>query len=506
MISKTACLFLIGGGLCFAQQPTSSNSPTTLATQVALSARNGQSGSVTPQQAPVPGTTQSVNTLNATVLVQGAYSQSVLSGKPVEGKLSLRDAIHRGLDYNLGAVGLSNGSMQAHGQMRVARSGLLPNLNGNLREAVQQTDLATLGLRSKILPIPSIVGPYNYFDLRATLTQNLADLTALNNYRSAQENLKAAQMATKDARDLVVLAVGGAYLQVIAARARVESAKAQIETAKAVFEQTRQRREVGLNAQIDVNRSQVEYQTQQQRLSTQQNDLAKQKINLCRIIGLPPDTNLELLDDVPFSPAPVLSFDDALRSALETRADLKEAEAAVRAAERAHRAARYERVPSLAIAADYGATGINPSQSHGTFDVTGTLRFAIWQGGRTEGDIEQAQAALNQRRSELSDTQGRIQSDLKDAFLDLEAATSQVQVAESNQKVARENLKLTSQRMDAGIADSVEVTEAQETVATADLDYITSLLSHNLAKLSLARALGNAEENLPAYLTISGAN
>jgi outer membrane protein TolC len=251
-----------------------------------------------------------------------------------------------------------------------------------------------------------------------------------------------------------------------------------------------------------VNRSQVAFQTQQQRLTTLRNDLAKQKINLARIIGLSASTNIELSDQVPYSPAPALNYDEALRTALATRADLKSADAAARAAEMGHAAARAERLPSLALSADYGAIGINPSQSHGTFNVTGIVRFALWQGGKTEGDIEQASAALNQRRAEANEIRGRIESDLKNAFLDVEAAASQLQVAESNQKVAQENLGLTRDRMSAGIADSVEVTQAQETLATANLDYITSLLAHNLAKLSLARALGNAEQTLSTYLTI----
>jgi outer membrane protein TolC len=424
----------------------------------------------------------------------------VLSGKPLEGRLSLRDAIQRGLAYNLGAIGLSNGSVQAHGQMRVARSSLLPNLNGSFKEVNQQTDLAAQGLRTPFIPV--IVGPFNYFDLRATLNQTVADLAAWGNYRSAQENMKAAQMAALDARDLVVLAVGGAYLQVIAAQARVESAKAQVETAKAVYEQTKQRREVGLNAQIDVNRNLVEYQTQQQRLTTLQNDLAKQKINLLRIVGLPASTPLELADSVPFASAPALSYDDAVHSALETRADLKSAEAAYRSAQRTQSAAKAERLPSLAVAGDYGVIGTNPSQSHGTFSVTGTVRFPIWQGGRTEGDIEQATASRNQRSAELSEIRGRVESDVRNAFLDLDAATSQLQVAESNRQVAKESLDLTRQRLEAGIADSVEVTQAQETAATAELDYITSLLAHNLAKLSLAKAIGKPEEKLSQYLAL----
>jgi outer membrane protein TolC len=496
----TLVLIMFCGAVLAQQQPSSPTGGITLATQVPLSGRTAQNGSVTPQQSAVPGTTQSVNTLNATVSIQGPYAQSVLSGKALEGKLSLRDAIQRGLTYNLGAIGLGNNSMQAHGQMRVARSSLLPNLNGSFREVDQQVDLAAQGLRSPL--IPTIVGPFNYFDLRATLNQTVADLAAWNNYRSAQENMKAQQMAMRDARDLVVLAVGGAYLQVIAAQARVESAKAQVETAKAVYDQTKQRREVGLNAQIDVNRNLVEYQTQQQRSTTLQNDLAKQKINLLRIIGLPASTPLELADNVPFSAAPAVSYDEAVRSALETRADLKSAEAAFRSAQRTHSAAKSERLPSLAVAADYGVIGTNPSQSHGTFSVTGTIRFPIWQGGRTEGDIEQATASLNQRTAELSEVRGRVENDVRNAFLDLEAATSQLQVAESNRKVAKESLELTRQRLEAGIADSVEVTQAQETAATAELDYITSLLSHNLAKLSLAKAIGKPEDKLSQYLTL----
>jgi len=134
--------------------------------------------------------------------------------------------------------------------------------------------------------------------------------------------------------------------------------------------------------------------------------------------------------------------------------------------------------------------------------VAGTLRFPIWQGGRTEGDIEQAEASLDQRRAEVEDMRGRVESDVRDAFLDLQAATNQVEVSRTNQRVARETLDLTRQRYDAGVTDSVEVVQSHEGVASADLDYITSLFAHNLAKLSLARAIGRAEESFPLFLKL----
>ena len=293
---------------------------------------------------------------------------------------------------------------QSAGLARVARSALLPNVNGALRETVEQENLKALGLRINTpapgIQFPTIVGPFNYFDLRATLTQTVADMTALNNYRTSQQVQRANEFLERDARDLVVLAVGGAYLQVIAAQGRVDSAKAQLETARALYQQTLERRQAGLLAQIDVNRALVQSETQEQRLDTLTNDLAKQKINLARLTGLPPTDAYEVTDTVPFSAGPSITFENALAEGLADRADLKSADAQVLAAERSKAAARSERLPSLALSADYGAVGVNPAQSHGTFTVTGTLKFPIWTSGKIEGDIEQADAALEQRRAE----------------------------------------------------------------------------------------------------------
>lgn len=499
-------LVLILSAACIPGQmgPAAGQGQTTRANQLPLAGQNAQSGSVIATESPVPGTTTSVNTLNPTVQVQGSYAGSVQGKMPFSGKLSLQEAIQRGLEYNLGATSMVQAVRQAQGEARVARSALLPNLNGNLSETVQQVDLQVYGLhfQSPIpgFSVPTIVGPFNYFDLRASLSQTVADLTAWNNYRSAKENLRANQFSAKDARDLVVLAVGSGYLQVIAAQARVESAEAQVNTANALYRQTSQQRAVGLVAQIDVNRSRVQMLTQQERLVSLRNDLAKQKINLARMIGLPANDSYELAGDVPFAAAPDISLEDALKRAFEQRSDLRAAEAQVLAAERTHAAARAEHLPSLSLSADYGAVGVTPDHSHGTFSVVGSLKFPIWQGGRIEADIEQADAVLAERRAELEDLRGQIEADVRRAYLDLEAAREQVEVARENIQVSQENLNLTRQRFDAGMADNVDVVQSQESVANAELDYINSVFAHNLAKLSVARAVGQANENLARFL------
>ena len=506
-IGSIALLILLAAG-ARAQSPlgppSSASSPS--ATILPASGRNNQGGSVNAAEQPVPGTTTSVNTINTNVQISGPYGGSARSttGMPFSGKLSLADAIRRALAYNLGAIDTAQSARQTAGQLIAARSALLPNLNSSLSETVEQVDLAASGFRFTIpfpgIHIPSVVGPFNYFSLQASLAQNIANLTAIDNYRAARATARASRYNQEDARDLITLAVGGAYLQVLAAQARVNAAQVQLDTANAVFHQSTEQHTQGVLGKLNVDQNQVRTLTQQQQIITLRNDLAKQKINLARLAGLPPNPAYELTDSFPFSPAPVQSVDEAVARAEERRADLKAAQSQVDAAVKALSAARAERLPSLSVSGDYQVIGTNPSQSHGAFAATGTLSIPLWQGGRTSGDIAQARAVLAQRQAELEDTRSQIEAEVREVFLDLEAAAGQVEVARKNLDVAQETLEMTRERMEAGVVNTLEVVQAQQTVSSAQLDLINTVFTHNLAKLSLARALGHAAEQLPTLL------
>ncbi len=456
-------------------------------------------------ESPVPSTTTSVNTLNPTVSIQGAYSGSVRSTAqlPFSGKLSLNEAIQRGLQFNLGAVGVTQALLQARGQAHAARSALLPNIKADMNDTEETFNLRSIGFSFSVpgFSLPNVLGPFNVMDIRARASQTIADFTALNNYRSARETARAGELSAKDAQDIVVFGVAGAYLQVLTAKSRLDSAQAQLDTAKALYERTVQQLKFGRAAQIDVNRSQVEVLLDQQRLVSLENDLAKQKINLARLTGLPPNADYELSSDIPYVAAPALRIEDAIQQALGQRADLKAAEAQVRVAERALAAARAERYPSASANADYGELG-TPSELRPTYTVSATLNVPIWNGGRTAADIQQAQAALTQRRAELEDTRSQIESEVRSAFLDLDAASSQVKVARQNIDLMGATLHQTRQRFEAGVSENVEVVQSQESVAGANLDYIDSVFAHNLAKLALARALGDAASKLGQYLPV----
>jgi len=491
----------------FAQFPQPQTQQATPPVQLPLSGRTAQSnGSVTTTETPVPGVTTSVDTLNFNVQVQGQYSGSTpgIAQMPFNGKLGFHEAILRALAFNLGQTGVTQALRQAQGQARSSRSSLLPNITGTALENVETEDLRAYGFRFNFpgYAIPTVIGPFNYVDFRAHLSQTVLDLTALNNYRAMNAVTQASRYSAQDARVLIVLAVGGSYLQATAAKARLAAEEAQVKAANAVYQQSLEQYNRGVLAKIDADKNQVQLLTEQQRLLTLQNEYAKQKINLARMIGLPVSDNYELTDEIPYAPAMPITVDDALKQALESRADLKAADAQVRAAERAISAAHAERYPSVGVTADFGGIGVAPGQLETTYTAAANVKIPIWQGGRVEGDVEQAAAVLAQRRAEYSDLKGQIESDVRTAFLDLRAAASQVDVAQRNVQVTREAAELTHQKLEAGVTTTVDYTQAQETATNAEFDYINAVFDHNIAKLSLARAMGRGAKDLPQFLKL----
>lgn len=430
-----------------------------------------------------------------------AFQGSVSSGAPTAQPLalSLDEALQRGLRYNLGAINSQQASRAAHGESIVARSPLVPNLSGSVLEEVEQVDLAAFGFKFKFPPsvgvsIPTVVGPFNYFDVRGTLSQNIANVQAIRTYQSSREAQKAADLSAADAREFVVYVVTASYLQVLAESARVDSAKVQVESAQAIFQQASDRFSSGLSAKIDRTRSEVELQTQQQRLTAEQAEYAKQKIALARLIGLSSGQDLILTDAMPYAPLENITLEQAIALAAQNRSDLKAAEAQMHAAELSRKAAVAERYPTLSLDATYGLIGMNPANSNGTFSFAGQLKFPIWAGGRTNGDIEEADASLQQRRAEYEDLKARVEADVRNAYLDVNAAADQVRVAQSRRALAQDELSQARDRFASGVADTVEVVQAQEVVSSAEQDYIASLNAHNLAKASVARATGQAEK------------
>src|SRR5580700_7986159 len=433
---------------------------------------------------------------------QGSVPTGVASATPLS--LALRDAIDRGLRTNLGLLLSGQASETARGERLRSLSALLPQVTGAVSENVEQIDLKTRGIDFHLpgFSTPTIVGPFDYTDARAYASFSVFDYSLRKSYRAAKEGERAAQLSVKDARDLVVQSVANAYLLVIAGSSRVQALQAQVETDQAIYERTSDQKRAGTSAAIDVLRTNVELQQEQQQLIAQENQVAKDKLALGRVIGLPPGQQIAVADAEPFSPLAAMTVDQALRTAYEQRADFQSAKASVRAADDLLSAARAERYPSLGVAADYGDVGTTLANSHGTFTFQAFAKFNIFDGGRISGDIVQARSALKQRQDELADLGGQIDYQVRAALLDLQSAADQVAVAKSNLDLATQTLTQARDRFASGVTDTIEVVQAQGSVAVANDNLIAALYAHNLSKVELARALGSTEQRVQKFMEV----
>jgi outer membrane protein TolC len=461
-------------------------------------------GSVSVQQTTSP---QGTNTINSSVQTTGALQGSVPGENPGAGpvKLTLADAVQRGLRTNLGVIAAGNAGAASAAQRVQALSALLPNISANTSESIMQVNLAAYGFSFNLPPglgfsIPTVVGPFSYWQAQGSVSQSIYDPVARRNWKAAKELEKAATLSAKDARELVVFAVAGTYIQALATAAEIESQRAQVSDAQAIYEQAQVRKMAGTNSRIDVTRTLVELETEKQRLSSLESDYRQQKLALAATIGLPLDRELVLSDPLGPDTVPVPEVPAAMEEALRLRSDLRASEAQVAAAQRAVDAARGERLPSLSLNGYYGVSGPNPASVHTVYTGTVTLNVPIWLGGRVKGDIREAEATLHQREAELADQRRRVEQEVRSALIKLQTAAGQIKVAESNRSYAAETLREARDRFQLGVANTVEVVQAEQQTASAESDYVSSLLSLELARLNLARATGQTEASLPDLL------
>ena len=426
---------------------------------------------------------------------QGSVASGEASAQPVS--LSLEEAMQRGLKTNLGVILSSAQANAVRGQRISQLQSLLPSVDLSAKETVMESDLPAEGLR--IPGFPTIIGPFGFTDVRASLDWSLLNMTSLRNYLAAKHNFAAAQLTAEDARQLVILTVGNAYLLALADETRVSSVEAQVATAKISLDQAVANHQAGTAPLLDELRARVDSQSLEQQLIVARNALEKDKLALARTIGLPLAQSFTLADKAPYAAFDQLDVAAAIQQAHLNRKDLAAMVEQAKAAQEQRKAATADRLPSVKVDADYGDIGVNLRHSHGTVDATGELSVPVFKEFAFRGEAQQAQAQLDTAQAQLSDKSAQVDADVRDALLDIASSQQLVAVARSSVELANEALSEAQQRYANGVSDNLAVSQAEQSVAQANDQYVASLYRHNVAKLSLARALG-AGENYKNYL------
>jgi len=428
-------------------------------------------------------------------------------------QLSLDDAIHRGLENNLGLKQAEYQEHAIHGQKLQALQQFLPTISLTGETGFHQYNLQAQGFTPGFLAklagnFPGGGPPVNFpFITRATVTegqihfkQTLFSGPVIAGWRAAGAATRVAHFTTTRARGEVVQQVATAYLHAIAAAGEVDNAKALEQADKVALSQAHEAHAAGTASNLDELRARVQLQAQQQALIVAQNNLDKYLILLKREIGLAPGQNIVLSDPAPYADLASQTPEEIRAVALKSRQDYQVLQSTVEELRAVHAAYRSQRLPSLSFSGTYGVTQVGGVGAHGTFMAVGTLSFPIFREARLRGDEQASQAQLDAANSQLEDLRGKIDQQVRSSLLDVGATARLVEVARSNVELATRALSDETDRVNAGVDDNLPLVTAQATLAGAQNNLVESLYQYNLAKLALARASGVLEQQYRVYL------
>ena len=375
---------------------------------------------------------------------------------------------------------------------------LLPRISIESYANAQNRDLRAFGLSLPGIPIPSVVGPFSNYDFRVYAQQNIVDLESRRNLKASERGIDAGKLDLQDARDLIVRAIAGLYLNAQSAEARSTAAESRVTDSTTLLKLARDKHDAGTATGVDVLRAEVQLANDRQALLIAQNQHKQSLLALARNLGLDPGTPLELAEPLVYRPVNQGEPETLAPAALISRADYLSLAAQRQELVEQQRANHARSFPKVSINGNFGGIGRSIGSVQATGLIQGQIDFTVFDRDR-EGEAAEIASRLKRIDDQIADLRRGIDEDIREALLNLDSATEQVAVAEQGQNLARRELDLAQDRFQSGATNNVEVVTAQDELARAEDNYILAVSSHVDARFALARAQGDTEKNIMQY-------
>lgn len=426
--------------------------------------------------------------------LDGATAADLDPGLP-ELRLSLQDAIQAAVDNNVKIKLFNERILEAKGTADTHLGALLPNLSGGVNQRRQTVNLAVFGINLGGLGVPGgeRVGPFDIFDSRATFTQNIFSLSLIQRWRAARMGVEVADLEAEITKRDTMAMVGLLYVEALRAEAAVKASAANVELDQQLLRLAQNRKKAGMATGLDVTRAQVQLENEKQRLLVAQNQADRGKLNLIRALGIEFRIRLVLTDELKLVELEPQTVEQALAVAQENRVELAAQARREKLAALSLSSVASERLPSLSANGDYGLIGNRPDQSVGTYTAGVLLSVPVFDGGQREARISEGRSQVRQQQIRTKDVSDQVTLEVRDALLTLASTRQQVSVAEEGLKLAFRELTQARDRFEAGVANNIEVTSAQTSVARARDNVIEALSNFQASRINLARAQGRLE-------------
>ncbi|MEO8024829.1 MAG: TolC family protein [Bryobacteraceae bacterium] len=387
----------------------------------------------------------------------------------------------------------------ADARAKQARAALLPNVDGSLNYRNQTTNLGAFGIQFPSIPgfqFAQIVGPFSVYDLRGNVTQSVFDFSSIRRFQAGKLGIATAKADNQAARDAVADGVARAYLAALRTEASRDTQKANVELSEALLRLAQSQKNAGTGLAIEVTRAQVQLANDKQRLVVATSEVERAHLQLLRVMGLKLEAAPELTDKMIYQPVDPAETAKALDTAREKRAELDAQFKRVETARLNYSASKFERLPTVGFFADYGTIGSSAADAHPTYTYGMSIRVPLYNGGRTDARRAESASLLRSEEIRGRDLRNQIDLEVRLALEDLRSAAGQVDVSKEGLQLAENELAQARRRYEGGVANSIEVTDAQTRLQRARDNQIAAIYNHNLARIELASATGKIQESL----------
>jgi outer membrane protein len=434
-------------------------------------------------------------------------SQCIAAG-PQQGRTPLALSLKRAVEMALSPEGniqiqLSEEALkQAQARSSQALAALLPNIDSSLAYRDQTLNLRANGLQFNIpvpgfaFSFPSLVGPFTVMDARLTGSQNVFDFSSIRRLQASHAGISAAKEDRAGAEEQVAARVARAYLSAIRADTDVDMTKANVTLSQAVLTQAENQKKAGASTGIEITRARVLLANDQQRLLVAENARRSAHLQLLRTMDMELDIELELTDKLGYIPVDPIALERARSQAFAERPDLKAQQEREKVARLSASATKMERLPSLSVFGDYGAIGSGFDHSRPTRTYGARLQIPVFDGGRRDARRAESASQYLAERARTKDLKEQIELDVRLALDALHSAEEQIKVAREGLQLSENELAQAQRRYEAGVALSLEVTDAQTRLERARDNQTQALYNYNLARIDLEQAMGRVRSSV----------
>jgi outer membrane protein TolC len=328
------------------------------------------------------------------------------------------------------------------------------------------------------------------------MVQSVFNLASIRRYQAGTSGVDLARAQQQLAIQQITAGTSVAYLAVLESEQSVEAAQTNVQLAERLLRLAVNQRGSGIAAGIDVARAETRLANEQVRLAQAQTNLDTARLELLRIVGGHPlSSRVTLSDKMRQVPEPDRDAEGAVKQALTDRAEVAIAGQQLRIAELQRKAAVADWMPSVSAFGDYGSSGLKPNDvNFPTRSIGIRIDVPIFNGGRTRSERQVAASRERESDARLRDVRAAVEKDVRQALQNLRTRETQVRAAQSAVSLATRELALAQDRFTNGVADNIEVINAQTALANARLVLVSSLAQFNSARLNLVSALGHVED------------